>query len=94
MTEPHAEGWEKKSERFEVRLSHSKKVAFQEACERQGDTPSDALRRSIEGYLNRSEAEDLGHVMRAITRVVFQNWKPTLAAFCIGFPVAYIVASA
>ena len=61
MSDTRSHDWEKKSERFEVRLSHTKKLAFQEACERQGDTPSEAVRRSIESYLGRSEMDALRH---------------------------------
>lgn len=93
MSDAKAYGWEKKSERFEVRLTHSKKLAFQEACDRQGDTPSEAVRRSIESYLSRSEMDTLGHALRSLTRLVRQQWKPTLAAFLIGFPIAYVSAT-
>lgn len=93
MKDTRSEQWEKNSERFEVRLPHSKKLAFQEACDRQGDTPSAAVRRSIESYLIRSEVDDFRHALGGLKRVALQNWKPTLAAFCIGFPIAYLVAS-
>ncbi|MBT8431593.1 MAG: hypothetical protein KJP27_03780 [Altererythrobacter sp.] len=93
MKDTRSEQWEKNSQRFEVRLPHSKKLAFQEACDRQGDTPSAAVRRSIESYLIRSEVDDFRHALRGLKRVALQNWKPTLAAFCIGFPIAYLVAS-
>ena len=93
MSDTRSHDWEKKSERFEVRLSHTKKLAFQEACERQGDTPSEAVRRSIESYLGRSEMDALRHSFRALRRVILQNWRPTLAAFLIGFPIAFFASA-
>jgi len=44
-------GMEKKSERLEVRLGYEEKQTFTEACENQGDTPSGAVRRFINGYV-------------------------------------------
>ena len=93
MSDQNSEQWEKKSERFEVRLPHSKKIAFQEACDRQGDTPSEAIRRSIEGYLYRSEIDAFQHAVRLGSRILRQNWRSTLAAFLIGFPISFYLAS-
>ena len=55
---------EKKSERFEVRLPFSKKQGFVKACEDQGDTPSNAVRRFIDSYIRRADADE----MKAMTR--------------------------
>jgi len=77
MTDDHKdkpEPWEKKSERFEIRLPFSKKQAFVEACEAQGDTPSEALRRFIHTYLRRSEEDSLGPARRRLRYKARQNW--------------------
>ena len=78
--------WEKKSERFEVRLPYSKKQAFLQACEDQGDTPSSAVRRFIDGYLRRADMDVLKAAGRAIRNMALRNWLPigVLSAVCIG----------
>lgn len=60
--------FEKKTERLDVRLSHDKKKAFSEACENQGDTPSNAVRRFINSYIRRSGRDDIVASIRGITR--------------------------
>ena len=55
---------EKKSERLEVRLGFQEKQDFSEACEIQGDTPSGAIRRFINGYVKRSDGEILSLAWR------------------------------
>lgn len=55
---------EKKSERLEVRLGYLEKQNFSEACEIQGDTPSGAIRRFINGYVKRSDGEILSQAWR------------------------------
>lgn len=60
--------FEKKTERLDVRLSHDKKQAFSEACENQGDTPSQAVRRFINSYIRRSNRDDLGAALRGTTK--------------------------
>lgn len=55
---------EKKSERMEVRLGYQEKQAFTEACENQGDTPSGAIRRFINGYVRRADADLLSSAWR------------------------------
>lgn len=67
------EPWEKKSERFEVRLPFSKKQAFVQACENQGDTPSEAIRRFIHTYLRRAEQDDAGMARRTFRQRTRQN---------------------
>jgi hypothetical protein len=59
-----SEKGEKKSERLEIRLSFSKKQAFLEACEIQGDQPSDALRRFIQSYTRRAKADGVDFTLR------------------------------
>lgn len=49
---------EKKSERLDVRIAWQKKRDFAQACENQGDTPSDAVRRFITAYIRRSRRDD------------------------------------
>lgn len=59
---------EKKSERFEVRLGYQEKQDFNNACELQGDTPSNAIRRFISGYVKRSDDDVLSTVWRSAAR--------------------------
>ena len=66
--------WEKKSERFEVRLPHTKKQAFVKACEEQGDTPSSAVRRFIDGYLRRADIDTLKMASQAFRNMLYRNW--------------------
>jgi len=68
------EPWEKKSERFEVRLPFSKKQAFVEACEEQGDTPSEAVRRFIHTYLRRAREDNMGMARRSLRHKARQHW--------------------
>ena len=42
---------EKKSETLEVRLPYSQKIAFMEACRKEGITASEALRAGIAQFL-------------------------------------------
>ena len=55
---------EKKSERLEVRLGYQEKQDFTEACDLQGDTPSGAIRRFINGYVRRSDGDVLASAWR------------------------------
>jgi hypothetical protein len=60
---------EKKSERFEIRLSHTDKQAFQAACDEVGETPSNVIRRFIQRYIRRADADRLRegwHALRAM----------------------------
>jgi len=68
---------EKKSERLEVRLGYQEKQTFTEACENQGDTPSGAIRRFINGYVRRSDADVLSSAWRDAAKR--RAWRP--AAF-------------
>ena len=65
---------EKKSERLEVRLGYEEKQTFTEACENQGDTPSGAVRRFINGYVRRSDEDVLSSAWRGAARR--RAWKP------------------
>lgn len=67
---------EKKSERIEIRVSHSKKQAFQQACDDHGDTPSGALRRFIDGYIRRADQDALKNGLRALGRMGRHRWLP------------------
>lgn len=55
---------EKKSERLEVRLGYKEKEDFTQACDLQGDTPSGAIRRFMNGYVRRSDQDLLASVWR------------------------------
>ncbi|WP_371396447.1 hypothetical protein [Fretibacter rubidus] len=68
--------FEKKSERLEIRLSHSKKQAFNQACETQGDTPSGAVRRFIDGYIRRADQDAFKDGLRALGRIGRRKWAP------------------
>ena len=65
---------EKKSERLEVRLGYEEKQNFTEACENQGDTPSGAVRRFINGYVRRSDEDVLSSAWRGAAKR--RAWKP------------------
>lgn len=71
--------FEKKSERIEIRVSHSKKEAFNAACESNGDTPSGALRRFIDGYIKRAESDAFAEGLRALGRMARRRWLPLTA---------------
>jgi len=68
MTEPMKE---KNSERLEIRLPYSKKLAFMDACENQSDTPSHAIRRFINSYIVRADRDEIGHFVGIIKRRFF-----------------------
>lgn len=64
---------EKKSERLEVRLSHSDKQAFQSACDETGETPSDVVRRFIRRYIRRADADRLAEGWVAMRAMAGRN---------------------
>lgn len=68
--------FEKKSDRIEIRVSHSKKQAFNAACENQGDIPSNALRRFIDGYIRRADKDAFHDGLRAFGRMAQRRWLP------------------
>ena len=65
--------FEKKTERLDIRLSHRKKQDFTQACEAQGDTPSNAVRRFVTTYIRRANRDEAAAVIR------FSPWKKRLA---------------
>ena len=64
---------EKKSETLEVRIPHSKKQAFMEACEHQGITASEAVRTFIDAYLKRSRRAKLNEIAKDIAMKLFDH---------------------
>lgn len=70
--------FEKKTERLDIRVSYAKKKAFAEACENQGDTPSNAVRRFISTYVRREQRDEMAAAIR------FSPWKRYLGYFAIG----------
>lgn len=68
---------EKKSERLEVRLGYQEKQNFTEACDLQGDTPSGAVRRFINGYVRRSDGDVIASALRGSAK---RKLLPALAA--------------
>lgn len=64
---------EKKSETLEVRLPHSKKKAFQDACAEEGITASHAVRTFIDSYLKRSRRVKLKRIAREISMTLIRN---------------------
>ena len=50
---------ERNNDRFEIRLPYTKKQAFIKACDDQSDTPSASLRRFIDSYIRRANADNL-----------------------------------
>ena len=77
--------FEKKSERIEIRVSHSKKQAFNQACETSGDTTSSALRRFIDSYIRRADGDAFADGFRAMGRMAKRRWFPlsTVAALLL-----------
>ena len=67
---------EKKSERMEIRLGHLEKQGFIEACHTQGDTPSEALRRFIEGYTRRANSDLRASAFRELRQSgLLSGWR-------------------
>lgn len=56
--------FEKKFERLDIRVSYKKKEAFTKACEEQGDTPSNAVRRFITSYTRRANHDNFRAALR------------------------------
>lgn len=72
--------WEKKTGRIELRLPETKKQAFHEACEAQGDQPSSALRRFIDSYIRRASRDEFKQLMSDMGRAVRRNGGAVTAA--------------
>ena len=67
---------EKKSERMEIRLGHLEKQGFIEACHTQGDTPSEAMRRFIEGYTRRANSDLRASAFRELRQSgLLSGWR-------------------
>lgn len=89
MTKPRSE---KKTEMIEVRLPHSKKEAFKQACEEEGITVSHAVRTFVDAYLRRSRRVKAKRIAKDISMTLIRNpFKTTgglsgaiAAAFGIG----------
>lgn len=64
---------EKKTEMIEVRLPHSKKEAFKQACEEEGITVSHAVRTFIDAYLRRSRRERVKRIAKDISMTLIRN---------------------
>lgn len=70
---------EKKSESLEVRLSYSQKIAFMEACKKEGLTASEALRAGIEGFLEEhSQQSQSTFQIKDVVTLMKRNIKKTL----------------
>lgn len=64
---------EKKSESLEVRLPHSTKRDFMEACEREGITASQAVRTFIDVYVRRSKRAKLKTICQDLAMNLIKN---------------------
>jgi len=60
---------EKKSERLEIRLSHSKKQAFLKACDKNGITSSEAIRLFIDTYIVQSRWKRIKTIAKEMTMI-------------------------
>lgn len=56
-----------------MRLPHSKKEAFKQACEEEGITVSHAVRTFIDAYLRRSRAVRLKRIAKDISMTLIRN---------------------
>ena len=82
---------EKKSETLEVRLPHSKKKAFQEACAEEGITASHAVRTFIDAYLKRSRRVKLKRIAQEISMTLIRN--PIKSTSGVGVITAAFIAA-
>ncbi len=64
---------EKKTEMLEVRLSHSKKAAFKQACEEEGISVSHAVRTFVDAYLKRSRRTKAKRIAKDISMTLIRN---------------------
>lgn len=83
---------EKKSERLEVRLGYKEKQDFTEACDLQGDTPSGAIRRFMNGYVKRSDQDVLSSAWRQSGR---RRILPVFLGLCMigALSAIYVLSS-
>ena len=88
---------EKKSESLEVRLPHSRKEAFMQACEENGVTASHAIRTFIDEYLKRSRRMKLKRIAQEISMTLIQNPLKTTggigALVTGGFALSLMIAT-
>lgn len=82
---------EKKSERFEVRLPYTKKQDFVKACEDQGDTPSSAVRRFIDSYVRRADADTMKMAVRSLPKLAVRRWRRVFTVLIV-VSVVFILA--
>ncbi len=82
---------EKKSEMIEVRVPHSKKEAFKDACEKNGVSVSEAVRSFIDGYIRTSQRSDPLKIAQEIPMTILRN---PLKTGSIGGALAAVVAVA
>ncbi len=83
---------EKKTEMIEVRLPHSKKEAFKQACEEEGITVSHAVRTFIDAYLRRSRRERVKRIAKDISMTLIRN--PIKSTGGLGGVIAALVGGA
>ena len=83
---------EKKTETLEVRLPHSKKKAFQDACAEEGITASHAVRTFIDSYLKRSRRVKLKRIAQEISMTLIRN--PIKSTGSMGALIAGTIATA
>ncbi|MEO1028344.1 MAG: EF-hand domain-containing protein [Pseudomonadota bacterium] len=69
---------EKKSETLEVRLPHSTKRDFMDACEREGITASQAVRTFIDVYVRRSKRANLKTISQDLAMKLIKNPLKTI----------------
>lgn len=94
MTKPRPE---KKTEMIEVRLPHSKKEAFKQACEEEGITVSHAVRTFVDAYLRRSRRVKAKRIAKDISMTLIRNPIKTTGglggAIAAAFGIAALSAS-
>ena len=78
------QGWSKKTDKIEVRLSPETKQAFHETCEQQGESASSVIRRLIEEYVKRFHQPVIARPIEAIRRTPWWVRGSGLAALLAG----------
>lgn len=72
---------EKKSESLEVRLPYSQKIAFMEACKKEGITASEALRDGIREFLaSRDGQSQRSSVLKDVVTLMKMNTRKTVGS--------------
>lgn len=84
---------EKLSERLEIRVHHSVKTRFLNACRKAGDTPSDILRAAMQDYIQTVDKAERLNPIRELSMTFIDNPLKTLGAMGAGV-VAVIAFSA